>query len=580
MNNKLTELEKKVLVELANRSHLKIDHIVNSVFGNVCFPNDIKNARQMLWHLECNSMVIPLCPVCQNNLSWHPDKREYRKFCSKKCTGIGTADIAKQTSIENNNGVHHTQTKEFVEKQKATSLKKYGVEHYSQTTEFKESTQNANIDKFGVNYPAQSVEIQEKMKSTTFERYGVDHFASTTECRDKMKKTCLERYGSEFVASLPEIKDKIKQTNLERYGFEYATQNPNIMEKIATTRKFNYYDPIVLSKLNDPEWLRNEQQTKTVNAIANELGVSSSNLGKYFANYNIPINIVNQHTSDAQLEINNFITDLGVSTIQGSRSIIYPKEIDIYIPDHKLAIEYNGIYYHTESKGRGYSYHLDKTNACEKLGIKLLHISDHEWINDVKKSIWKSMIINRLGFSFKLYARKCRFATVSTPEARKFMEENHLEGFVGGKHKYGLYYDDELVQCIIISKSRYNKKYDFELIRLATKKNTVVIGGISKLLSNITDISGSVITYANRRYSTGNAYSTNNMEKVSTSGPNVFYTSKNGTTIETRHVYQKHKLPNILPIFDANLSAWKNLEKNGYDRFWDCGTLSFTFNLK
>lgn len=580
MRRELSQVEKAALEELSNRIHLKIDHIKNSIFGDIQFPDAISNARQMLWHLKNNIIDIPTCPICNNKLAWHPDKREYRKFCSKKCTGIGTSEIAKQTSMSKNNGIHHTQTKEFVEKQKATSLEKFGVEHYSKTEDFKRSTQDTNFNKFGVNYPAQSDAIKEKMKNTTFDRYGVEYFASTEECREKMKETSLKKYGVEFASISPQIKEKIRQTNLERYGVEYPTQNQDIINKITLTRKTNYYDPNVLEKLNNPEWLRSQQETKTVNSIANELGISSSNLGKYFAKYNIPINVINQATSDAQAEIAKFIDSLGVDYIQGSRSIIYPKEIDIYMPNNKLAIEYNGIYYHTETKGRGYSYHLNKTIECEKLGIQLLHIFDFEWNNTTTQDIWKSMIKTRLGLSSRIYARNCKFDKVSTDAAKKFMNENHLEGFVGGNYKYGLYHNDELVQCIIISKSRYNKKYNFELIRLASKKNIVIVGGIKKILSNINDIKGSVITYANRRYSTGNSYMVTNMKPLTSSGPNVFYTSKNGSIIETRQKYQKHKLSNILPTFNPELSAWKNLEKNGFDRFWDCGNLSFTFDLK
>jgi len=576
----LTSIEMAELSRLGEMTYLSVKHIKDSIFGKVLFPDSISNARQMLWHISNNTMEIPLCSVCSNSLSWHTDNREYRKFCSKKCTGIGTADIAKRTSMMKNNGVHHTQTPEYIEKVKETTLKKYGVEHYSKTTDFKKGVQTTNIEKFGVKYPAQDISILEKMKTTTLARYGVEHYASTDECASKIKATLLERYGVENIAQLTEIQEKIKATNLQKYGFTHRMKDPEIVEEIILNKKLNYYTDEVFKKLHDPLWLKNEQLSKTINTIARELGISSSNLGKYFAKYNIPINVINQHASDAQNEINQYINSLNIATVQGSKSIIFPKEIDIFVPEHNLAIEYNGVYYHTERMGRGRLYHVNKTNQCEANGIQLLHIFDFEWNNPVQRDIWKSMIAVRLGIADRIYARQCVFKAISTDDARQFMNENHLEGFVGGNYKYGLYHNGILVQCIIISKSRYNKNYDYELIRLATLKNTLVVGGISKILDNINELRGTLITYANRRYSVGNSYNALKMTALPVSPPNVFYTSKNGSIIETRHKYQKHKLANILPAFDPEKTAWENMDANGYDRFWDCGNLVFTFHLK
>ena len=103
--------------------------------------------------------------------------------------------------------------------------------------------------------------------------------------------------------------------------------------------------------------------------------------------------------------INNFLIENGLTTVTSSKSIISPNQIDIFVPSHNLAIEYNGLYWHNETKVND-DYHLNKTELCEKKGIRLIHIFEDEWVN--KPYIFKSRLINILGLTKnKIYARKC-----------------------------------------------------------------------------------------------------------------------------------------------------------------------------
>ena len=98
----------------------------------------------------------------------------------------------------------------------------------------------------------------------------------------------------------------------------------------------------------------------------------------------------------AEKEIVEFIkTFYNYKIEENNRNIILNEysghylEIDIYLPDIKLAIEFNGIYWHSDesvSKRIGFNsikeYHQYKTNKCEEQGIKLLHIDEQEWLNN------------------------------------------------------------------------------------------------------------------------------------------------------------------------------------------------------
>jgi len=250
-------------------------------------------------------------------------------------------------------------------------------------------------------------------------------------------------------------------------------------------------------------------------------------------------------------------------------------ELDIFIPSKNIGIEINGEYYHSEISGnKNKKYHLDKTNYFKNKNIFVIHIWGNEWDN--KKEIVKSLILNKLGIlKNKIYARKCNIKKITPKEAKKFLNENHLQGFISSKIYIGLFYKETLLQVSSFSKTRYNKKYDYELVRFATKINILVTGGFSKILYYFKkNYIGSIISYADKRYSTGKVYIKNKFKFLHETSPNYYYT-KNHYILESRIKYQKHKLKNILENFNPKLSEWENMKNNGYDRIWDCGNLVF-----
>ena len=202
----------------------------------------------------------------------------------------------------------------------------------------------------------------------------------------------------------------------------------------------------------------------------------------------------------------------------------------------------------------------------EEKGYQLFQIFSSDDLD-----IWKSMINNKLGLNKKIFARKCIIKEVKAEEVRKFLEENHLQGYCQSKYKIGLYLDNELVSLMTFGKSRYNKNYDWELLRFCSKKGYNVIGGASKLLSYFRrEHSGSIISYANRRWSNGHLYETLGFEFLHNTDPSYFY-FKNDYEIYSRFEFQKHKLKDKLVNFDPNLTEEENLLNNRYGKIYDCG---------
>jgi hypothetical protein len=228
--------------------------------------------------------------------------------------------------------------------------------------------------------------------------------------------------------------------------------------------------------------------------------------------------------------------------------------------------------------GKDWTYHLSKTEQCLKQNINLLHIFENEWNNPLKKEIWKSIIKGKLGLHSRIYARKCELKVVGKSEEREFLENNHLQGFVGSRVTIGLYYQNELVCLMSFGKNRMSSEVEWELLRFASKLNTSVVGGASRLFKNFTtNNTGGVVTYSDRRYSQGNMYSKLGFTFKHNSKPNYFY-FKNPSNLESRQKYMKHKLPSLLEHFDIAKTEWQNMVENKFNRIWDCGNGVWVYN--
>jgi hypothetical protein len=249
------------------------------------------------------------------------------------------------------------------------------------------------------------------------------------------------------------------------------------------------------------------------------------------------------------------------------RDLIKPYEIDIYLPEYRIGIEINGLYHHSQiSGGKSKDYHLTKKVMAESADIFLFQFWDIE-VNE-KFDLLISMILSKMNiFQKKYFARKLQKKPLSSQNARDFFESNHMDGFVGGEH-WGLYEGSECICAISFGQGRYDKAAT-EILRFATKKNSQVLGGFSRLVGDRKNC----ISYANRRWSNGGVYNKSGWEVESLSEPSYWYFK--GKKLFHRSSFQKHKLKNILQDFDENHSEWQNMMNAGWDRVYDCGTIKF-----
>jgi very-short-patch-repair endonuclease len=289
-------------------------------------------------------------------------------------------------------------------------------------------------------------------------------------------------------------------------------------------------------------------------------------------------------TSNPEKQIMKFLDDVGVSYITKDRTTIKPLELDFYLPDHKIAIEFDGTYYHSENTGgKSKDYHLDKTKKCEDLGIRLIHVFEPEYI-DTPKLLW-SKLKNILGMTkYKIYARKCMVKPIDKKTKKEFINKYHIQGDVKSCIELGLFYKNRLVQVMTFSKGRVvmgqrNVPDKYELARMCSINNFNVVGGASKLLKfferNYTP--KKLISYADKRWSGySNVYSKMGFSLSHESKPNYWYFLQNKNyRFWHRYMFAKHTLQKRLSNFDPSLTEWENMKNNGYDRIWDCGNYVF-----
>lgn len=259
-------------------------------------------------------------------------------------------------------------------------------------------------------------------------------------------------------------------------------------------------------------------------------------------------------------------------SITNDRVVLDGREIDILI--EKVGIEIDGVYWHSD-KFRPRMYHLDKTKLAESKGYTLLHFWDLEV--DEHPELVRSMINSRVGLSTRLYARKCEIKSVTFSEAESFLSKNHLQGSKAiGSIRYGLYNDNVLVCLMTFGKPRFNKEYDWELIRFCNIVNCTVIGGASRLFKHfLRNHTGDIISYANRRFSAGGLYEKLGFHWIRNTAPNYFY--YDGAKLQSRNKFQKHKLPEMLKLYSPDKSESENMRDNGYYRIFDCGNMVFEY---
>lgn len=424
-----------------------------------------------------------------------------------------------------------------------------------------------------------NAKIQTYTVPYTFE-YCSKKCSEQSEQRGKKISSTKKNYTQEQKEA---IEIKRRTTNRQKYGVDYQSQRTKVKAIVSEKLSKTQLNEFARSKLKDKEWLYNEYviNKRTAVDIANELQVYYGTVLDYCRFYDFKIRNISKE-SLPQKHIYQFITSIyNGPVIYNDWETLNDLELDIYLPELKIAIEHNGLFSHsyTENTKLAKNRHLNKTLRCEELGIHLIHIRGDQW--QKKKEIVKSMIAAKIGKTQnKIHARKCKIVPVNYIENKLFMQENHIQGYLNALLKYALVYNNEIVCMMTFSKPRYRTDVEWELLRYCNKLNTHVIGGFTKLLSHFKQHhSGNIVSYCDKSHSNGIVYKKAGfILEDKPLVPTPYWT--NCHTVYNREKFQKYKLKELyekgfLKCYDKNKTAEENMFNNKYRIIYDCGQLVF-----
>lgn len=517
------------------QEYLALPRITNNHYRSM--PNSVKNElimatpgcmsssldERMQWLREGRT-EYPKCKECGESLSskhWYASitkkkqqegwpKKGYSPFCSRLCAA--RAQSTKQ-------------------KYRETSLSRYGVTH-----------------------PLKSEEVQAKRRLTNLEKYGSTHPHAWNS--ERFREIVKSLHGVEAVRHISGVDEKIKKQ-------KQAQTQARLLKKIAELEIL--FEVQCVSSVPDDLIRIDDHEFTWVHTCGREY---TSNI-TFRGIRSCPR--CSTSTSKAEREIGDWLEKQGLKVIRRDRTQL-GIEVDIYLPEKKIAIEYDGTYWHS-ARFVSAEKTLEKLKLAEKSGVKLITIQEHQYF--MRKEQVISRLRGILGFTDSIHARKTTVAAISNQEGNEFFKIHHLQGGAKAQHTFGLFYNGELVAAMSFGKPRFTKKARWEIIRFANKSGVSVVGGASKLLKRFrSEFSGSILSYADRSWSSGDLYRALGFRYIGNSAPSYFWVSgKYG--IFTRYQTQKKKLLKLLPslgleVNDA-LTEEENMTLNRFLKMYDKG---------
>jgi hypothetical protein len=282
--------------------------------------------------------------------------------------------------------------------------------------------------------------------------------------------------------------------------------------------------------------------------------------------------------SRGELEVLEFVRGLGFAAGPDRQILGNRHEIDILVASRSVAIEFDGLYWHSEVRRPDRNYHLRKREAAEGKGLRLLQFFEDEWRQ--KPAVVQSLIAQALGVPIgkKAMARKCSLKEIDVVTRRKFLDLNHLQGDTRASVCWGLYLGGDLLQVLSLRVAGYlGGTPRWEIARVATRLGHLVVGGLSRLVSRAkTWLREKGVdrlwTFADRRYSTGRSYVAAGFEFLGSTPPGYWYTDFH----IRRHRFGLRKTPDC-PVGLTEVQ-WRRSQ--GWHRIFDVGQLSFCLSWK
>ena len=530
-----------------------------------------------------NSMLPKKCP-CGKKALFNSYDKGYRKFCAPDCKEKGLSqgvrnkemwkdDEKKAKMIENKNAtmitaygaVNPMQVPSIRAKIEATCLTNHGATSPFGSTSIKQKIIATNLANHGVEMPFQSAEIREKSNQTFIRNHGdIDkmYFA---------RKSFTDQNGGLNPFQVPAIKLQIKQVLIDKYGVDHPMKSPDFVKKSQETCFKNYgristaqlHIPMEsIEILNDKDKLSHLFETMSLTEMTNRLVITRPYIMRYHDMHELTY-IPKRVLSSYEEEIATILDGLGIEYTRNNKSLCKPYHIDFYIPQHKLGIEFNGLYYHSWfAANRGAKYHSNKTVQCLSYDVSLITIFEDEWLDNPVKFI-------------DFIKQRCSMGNADLPvdmvtlsfsddaaSVLQFLKDNNMESSIESADMYIVAkLEDSIIAAMAIDK---RDDGEIEIVKFGVHLLISPSGYLERFISFIAAMEevNRVSTILDLRWQDGRDYLDVGFDAVAIMDPVCYATDYHNRwyTIDTVATYVRDKSINK-------------------DLIWDCGHLQMELLL-
>lgn len=371
-----------------------------------------------------------------------------------------------------------------------------------------------------------------------------------------------------------------EQMRKETLLSKYADTNT---ARINNPRK-DWQIKVLESRENLSEYISGIGRKTTAYELSELLDVHDTTILKALRKYNLidMVEDVRSGESAMEIEICNILDSLGVDYIRRSRKIVNGEELDIYIPEHKIAIEFNGTYWHSD-EFKTSKYHQDKTIKCIQNGVHLIHIFEYEWLDMEKRSKISGYLADLLGKSEKVYGRNTKVSFISDVEAKEFLNKYHLQGYSASDINIACIKDGEILGVMTFGSPRFDNQAQYELIRLCWKQGIKVIGGAEKMFKHFLNTYSpkNIISYCDLTKFSGDVYLKLGFKTEASllTKPNYVWVNPRHNDVLNRYQTQKSQLVK-LGLGDFSETEDDIMSRLGYLKIYNSGNLKFIYNSK
>ena len=508
------------------------------------YPEDLEFKERIYWYYH-NLTEYPICKICGKRTSLRSTTYGYQEFCCQKCS---------------------SKDPERVVKSKKTCLEKYGDENYNNRKKCEETC----LEKYGVTNPFAAESVKETIKNTLLEKYGVEYAQQSKEIQQTREENSLKKYGVKHHMHNPEIRQRVKK-GLQKYSIDISEDLIGYTDNGDRIMKCPYSD---CNKCDEKFYI-----IEGVNYFARkEFNIEP-------CTRLLPIKASHNTGTTIEIFIRNVLDDNNIEYTTNNRTILNGKEIDIYIPSKKIAIECNGVFWHSVQNGKSSTFHIDKYKQCRDQGIQLITV----WADQINNTpgIVKSIILSKLGiYKERLYARKCHVSDINTKKCIDFLNDNHIQGRTNSNIKLGLFNNERLVGVMTFSKrsklsgSKNSSDGEWELSRFCTLKNIQVVGGADKLLKyfirNYNPMK--IISFASNDISNGNLYKSLGFQTDNKITSAYWYIHKKTFIRYHRTSFTKSRLKDMGYNVDSK-SESEIMKDLPYYKIYDSGHVKYSMEL-